>query len=60
MTPLRSTRLSRVGPTDDDMCVERVEPRGQDGALRRQLVLRPVLHRHRPVQPQVETAFWQL
>lgn len=40
--------LSRVGPSDDDVRVEGVEPRREHGALRRQLVLWPVLHRHRP------------
>lgn len=41
--------LSGVGSPDDDMGVEGVELCRKHGALRRQLVLRSVLHRHRPV-----------
>lgn len=43
--------LSRVGPPDDHMSVERVELSRKHGALGRQLILRPVLHRHGPVNP---------
>lgn len=41
--------LSRVGSPDDDVGVERVELGREHGALRGQLILRSVLHRHRPV-----------
>ena len=46
--PGARVHLSRVGSPDDDVGVERVELCGEHGALRGQLILRSVLHRHRP------------